>query len=96
MDKILRDFCIREILLSGSDDDSIEITDRTMLQGIQSMVPLIVTGAYINETKPGHWYLVVEVALPEIPLCDWSEDYICFEICYRTRMGREEVKDKAI
>ncbi len=85
MDKMLRDYCLREIMLSGGDDDSIEITDRTIMIGIQSMVPMLVTGAYLNETEPGHWYLVVEVDLPDLPYCQWMEDYICFEVCYLER-----------
>lgn len=84
MDKMLRDYCLREILLGGDGEDSIQITDRTILHGIQSMVPMIVTGAYLNETEQGHWYLVVEVDMPEAGNW-WMEDYICFEVCYLER-----------
>lgn len=85
LDKMLRDYCLREILMGGKEDDSIAITDPTILLGVQSMVPMLVTGAYLNETEPGHWYLVVEVKLPDLPFYDWIEDYVCFEVCYLER-----------
>ena len=84
MDKMLRDFCLREILLCGSQDDTIEVTDLTILHGVQSAVPMLVTGAYIQEMEPGHWYLVVEVDIPET-VDWWMENYVCFEICYLER-----------